>query len=309
MRNLSITLAALFLIGSTIACGTIPQVPEIEIPEIEIPEIEVPDINVPTLEAGEMRDEQEDIPLSGAESATVEIIFGAGKLEIEAGTSDQLFSGHFQYNVEQWAPEVTYEDGVLTIEQRGEDWGIPTANVHNEWELEFSPEIPLEMDIKVGAGEGELDFTGLQLAALDMDLGAGDFDIRFGKPNAVEMSDLTLDTGASKLELIGIGHAGPEWVRVQSGVGDITLDFTGAWPRSANVQVTAGVGSVTLRLPDNVGVRVETQGGLSNVEASGFERVDDAYVNDAFGTAEIELHIQVTTGIGNLRLIQVSNEN
>jgi hypothetical protein len=319
MRNITIILAALSLLGSTLWCcatSQIPdievpeiEVPEIEIPEIEVPEIEVPDINVPTLEAGEMQDERETIPLSDAESATVEIVFTAGELEIGAGASGQLFSGHFQYNVEQWAPEVTYENGVLTVEQSGEDWGIPTANVHNEWKLGFTSEIPLDIDLEAGAGEGELDFTGLQLTALDLDLGAGHFEVRFDEPNDVEMSDLRVNTGASKLEVTGIGHAGPEQVSVQGGVGDMILDFTGAWPRSADVQITAGVGSVTLRLPDNVGVRVETQGGLSNVEVSDFELVDDAYVNDALGQAQIELHIQVTTGIGNLRLIQVSNEN
>ena len=308
MKHITIILAALLLLGSQIACCgiSLPQAPDIEIPEIELPDVE---INVPTIEAGEMQDERETVPLSGAESATVEIAFGAGELKIEAGASDPLFSGHFRYNVEHWAPEVTYEADVLTIEQggAGEDWGIPTGAVHNEWELEFSPEIPLEMDVEIGAGEGELDFTGLRLSELDMDLGAGDFEVRFDEPNEAEMSHLTLDTGASKLEMLGIGHAGPEQVNVKGGVGEIDLDFTGAWPRSADVQITAGIGSITLRLPDDVGVQVEMEGGLTNVEVSGLRRTGDTYVNDAFGEAETELYIQVTAGIGNIRLIEVSN--
>ncbi len=298
MRQITIILAALLLLGSQIACCAIslPQVPDIE-------------INVPTLEVGEMYDERQAIPLSGAESAAVEVAFGSGELEVEAGVSDQLFSGHFRYNVERWAPEVTYEDGVLIVEQGStkEDWGIPTGNIHNEWKLEFSPEIPLEMDFEIGAGDGELDFTGLQLSELDLNLGAGDFEVRFDEPNETEMSHLTLNTGASKLEVIGIGHAGPERVKVQGGIGDITLDFTGAWPHSADVQITAGVGSLTLRLPDDVGVRVETEGGLTNIEVSGLQRQGNTYVNDACGEAETELHIQVTTGVGNVKLIEVSN--
>jgi len=303
MKQITLILAGLLLLGSQIACCTIP------VPQIPDIDIEVPDIKVPTIQVGEMRDETKEIPLSGAESATIEIVFGAGELEIEAGPSDRLFSGYFRYNVERWAPQVTHENGVLTIEQGGikEDWGIPTGNTRNEWKLEFSPEIPLEMNLKIGAGGGELDFTGLQLGALDMDLGAGDFKVRFGEPNRTRMSRLTLNTGASKLEVTGIGHAGPEQMNVQGGVGDITLDFTGTWPNSADVQVTAGVGSLTLRLPDNVGVRVETESGLTAVETSGLRREGDAYVNDAFGETETELRIQVTTGIGNLRLIEVSN--
>jgi len=297
MKHVTITLAALLLIGSNIACCTIPQMPDIE-------------INVPTIEVGEMQDKREEIPLSEAESATVEIIFGAGELEIESGDSDQLFSGRFRYNVEQWEPEVTYEESVLTIEQgsTGGNWGIPTGNTRNEWRLEFSPDVPLEMDIEIGAGDGELDFTGLQLTALDLDVGAGNFEVRFDESNGAAMTALKLNTGASRVEMTGIGNAGPERMRVQGGVGDITLDFTGAWPSSSDVQVTAGVGMVTLRLPDDVGVRVETEGGLTNVEVDGLQRDGDAYVNDACGETETELRIQVTTGVGNLRLVVVRND-
>jgi hypothetical protein len=298
-QTIMIILAAIALLGSQIACCTItlPQLPEIE-------------INVPTVEVGDVQDERESIPLAGAESATVEIKFGAGELDIEAGTSDELFAGHFRYNVERWAPEVRYENDVLSIEQGGTDnnWGVPTGSVRNEWALEFSPEIPLTMDLDIGAGDGEMDLTGMQLAQLDIDMGAGDLKIRFDEPNEAQMSRLTLDSGASKLDVVGIGHAGPEEMRVQGGAGDIRLDFTGAWPRSCEARVTAGVGSLTLRLPDDVGVRVETEGGLTNVNASGLRRAGDAYVNDAFGEAEIELHVQITAGVGSIQLIEVSND-
>jgi hypothetical protein len=297
MNKITIVLMAFLLLGGTLACGFTVRAPDI-------------DIQVPTLQVGEMQDERRSIPLAGAESAAVEILFGAGDLEIEAGTSDELFSGHFRYNVERWEPQITYDDDVLVIKQGGheEDWAIPTGMTRNEWDLEFSPEIPLEMDITLGAGEGSLDFTGLQLAALDVDMGAGDFTLRFDEPNEIEMEQLTLDTGASKLEVRRVGNASPKRVKLQGGVGNITLDLTGAWARSAEVRITTGVGSLTLRLPDDVGVRVETEGGLSHVESSGLEREGNLYVNDAFGEADSELHITITTGVGNVRLIGVSND-
>jgi hypothetical protein len=297
MKHILIIVAALSLVGSSIACCTIPQLPEIE-------------INVPTIEVGELQNQREEIPLAGAESATVEVLFGAGELEVEAGVSDQLLSAQFRYNVPQWEPEVTFSDGALRIEQGDmkEDWGVPTGNTHNEWKLEFSPEIPLEMNFDVGAGNGKFDLTGLQVSGLELDLGAGDYEVRFEEPNEAAMDELRLDTGASKLDIVGIGNAGPERVTVNGGVGDLTLDLTGAWSNSADVEITAGIGSITLRLPDDVGVRVETEGGLTNVESGGLRRSGDAYVNDAFGEAELELLLHVTTGIGNLRLVEVSND-
>jgi hypothetical protein len=297
MKHLIIILAMLLLMGSSLACCIMPHIPDIE-------------IHVPTIEVGEMQSTREQVPLSEAESATVEVLFAAGELDLEAGDPDQLFSGRFRYNVEEWEPKVTYEGDMLTIEQgdiKG-DWGIPTGNTRNEWELEFSPEIPLEMNLDIGAGDGELDLTGLQLTELDLEMGAGNFDVRFDEPNEARMSRLDVDTGAAQLDVIGIGNAGPEQVVINGGVGDITLDFGGRWPGSADVDITAGVGSLTLYLPDDVGVRVEVEGGLTNVETDDLQRLGDAYVNDAFGEAEIELHIQITTGIGNLRLLEVSND-
>jgi hypothetical protein len=297
MRKLTLVFAGLALMGSSLACCIMPQIPDIE-------------INVPTVEVGDLEEVQEDIPLSGAESANVKVEFGAGELDIEAGGPDSLFAGRFRYNVEQWKPTVTYEEGDLTIEQGGtqKDWGIPTGNTRNEWELAFSPQIPLEMKIDIGAGAGDLDFSGLELAELGLRMGAGDFEVRFREPNPIEMRELTLETGAAKLDIRGIGYASPERATVNGGVGEIILDFSGDWANSSKVDITAGVGSITLRLPDDIGVRVETDGGLTNVEAGEFRRTDGAYVNDVFGETEVELRIHVTTGVGNLRLVSVSND-
>jgi hypothetical protein len=82
------------------------------------------------------------------------------------------------------------------------------------------------------------------------------------------------------------------------------LDLTGDWARSAEVTVRAGAGALTLHLPQDVGVEVETRGGLTNVEAYGLRQMGGTYTNDAFGETESELRISVTTGLGNVRLIE-----
>ena len=294
MKHIVLILSVCLLLGSQIACCTImlPSIPDIR-------------INVP-VKVGEMQSRQETVPLSETELATVEVLFGSGSLKVKAGDSDDLFSGRFRYNIEEWEPQVTYKDGVLVVEQGGSPIS-PPGDVRNTWELEFSPEIPLEMDLKAVGALGDMDFTGLQLTRLDLDLGAGDFDVRFDKPNGVEMSNLTLDAGASQLNVTGIGNAGPKRMTVQGGAGEITLDFTGAWPQSADVRITAGVGAITLYLPDDVGVRVEPEGKLTNVNVDGLRRRGSAYVNDAFGEAETELRIKVTTGFGTLHLAEVRN--
>lgn len=298
MRNLvAIGGTVVLLVSSQLACC------RITMPTIEI--------DVPEIEAGPLREKEETIPLPSADSVRIEVLFGAGELAIAPGATDDLMTASFLYNVEEWEPEMTYEDDVLTIRQGDPttDWGWPTDDGYrNEWELAFSPAIPLEVEVKAGAGSGELDLSGLQLTELDLELGAGEFSVRFDEPNAAEMGRLDLDAGASQLELSGAGYASPRRMVVRSGAGDATLELTGEWSRSADIDVTAGVGQVTLRLPDDVGVRVDVEGGLASVKASGLRRSGDAYVNDAYGEAEIELDITVTAGVGQVNLIQVSND-
>jgi len=299
MRKLAFGLVVLMLAGSALGCCVLPQFPRIRIPKLEI--------RVPTVEIGEIQEKQESVPLAGEESVEVDIEFGAGELEVTAGSDDELLSGRFSYNVSAWEPDVRYESGELSIQQ-GRTNSIPLgeSSIINEWQLAFSPKVPLEINVRIGAGEGSFDLTGLHLEEFDVDMGAGTLEIRFEEPNPSEMRRLTIDAGAGELRVSGIGHAGPERVRVQGGAGDLRLDFTGDWRRSSDVSITAGVGQITLVLPAGVGVRVEKRGGLTTVEAPDFRRLGDAFVNEAYGVAEIELRIEVTAGLGSIELIEAS---
>lgn len=288
-------LAVLTLLMTALACTITPRIPDLG-------------INVPTIEVGDVQQETHTVPLASLESAEVGIMFGAGRLRLGAGPSDQLLSGHFLYNVDQWAPEIALEGDILTVRQGGDapKWGIPSGNVRNSWELGFSPQVPLNVNLRAGAGQGDLDFTDLKVAGLDIEIGAGDFNLRFDRPNPVPMDHVTLDTGASRIQVIKIGNASPETMRLRGGVGDLSLDFTGEWTRSAEITIRAGAGALTLRLPDDVGVEVEAKAGLANVDAYGLRQMGRTYTNDAFGETEIELHIDIIAGVGNIRLIDDS---
>lgn len=295
VKRRTIGLAASVVLISTLACTITPSIPDL-------------DIRVPTIEVGEMEEERHSVPLAGAESAAIDLVFGAGQLELEAGVSDELLSGTFRYNVDRWAPEIVREGDHLRVTQGGDEdkWGIPSGSVRNRWELELSPQVPLDVTIRAGAGEGKLDFTDLQVSHLDVDVGAGNFVLRFDEPNPVLMDQFTFDTGASKIEVLGVGNASPESMRLQGGVGDISVDLTGRWSRSADITIRAGAGALTVRLPTDVGVEVKMRGGLANVEAYGLRQMGDTYTNDAFGETEVELTIDVVTGIGKVRLIDES---
>ncbi len=292
MNRLKLLITTLALILSSLACAIPERILDL-------------DIRVPTIEVGDDRDESHSFPLPGTDSAQVDIHFGAGVLQLVAGAPEDLLSGAFYYNVPRWAPEFEHEGNTLTIRQGGDEgrWGLPSGRVRNRWDLALSPQVPLTVNLRAGAGEGELNFTHLQVAALDANVGAGSFGLRFDEPNPVPMAHLNLDTGASRITLEGVGNASPDTMTLKGGVGEMSVDLTGAWARSAEVQIRAGAGALDLRLPEDVGVQVDVRKGLANVEAYGLRQMGSTYTNDRFGETDITLSIDIVAGVGSVRLV------
>lgn len=266
------------------------------------------DIDGRTVETGPMQEYSEEVPLDDAEEAQVRIRFGAGEIDVTPGDPDTLFSGQFRTNVAEWAPEVSWENGVLEIRQGDErSWPVtgpgPGPGVENVWELEFSPEVEMDMDIDIGASMGDLDLSGLALTDLSVETGASDLRLRFDEPNPASMGSMDITAGAASLRVDGIGNASPERVTVRGGAGNLVLDLTGDWSNSADIELESGVGALTLQLPDDVGVRVRTSEGLGSVQADGgLARSGGSYTNDAYGESEIQLLIDISVGVGSISL-------
>ncbi len=125
-----------------------------------------------------------------------------------------------------------------------------------------------------------------------------EWDLRLN--NDVPMN-LSLDMGAatSDLKLAGLSLTG---LVVKLGAGKSTVDLTGNWARDLDVTFDTGAANITVRLPKDVGVRVEVAAGLGRIEASGLKQDGNAYTNEAYGTSEVTLHITIQAGIGQINL-------
>ena len=98
-----------------------------------------------------------------------------------------------------------------------------------------------------------------------------------------------------------MGNANFERLNVKGGAGEVSLDLNGAWTRSASVDVIAGVGKVSVRVPREIGVKVKTGGSpVGQLIVEGLTSTGDGYVNDVYATADIKLDISLTTGVGQV---------
>jgi hypothetical protein len=62
--------------------------------------------------------------------------------------------------------------------------------------------------------------------------------------------------------------------------GETSLDLSGSWASDLRVSIDAGAGSISLRLPKDVGVRVVVDAGVGTVNASGLTKDGNVYTND-----------------------------
>jgi len=125
-----------------------------------------------------------------------------------------------------------------------------------------------------------------------------EWDLRLSKNIPMQM---TVDEGAGQanLNLVGLQLSRLE---MNLGAGESTVNFDGPWKKDLTASIHGGVGKATLQLPRDVGVRVVAHGGLGAINASGFSKDGDAYVNDAYGKSPVNLRIVVEGGIGEINL-------
>ena len=232
---------------------------------------------------GSLRTGSETVELGGASSVEVEIEMAAGTLEVAGGASD-LLEADFTYNVAELEPYVDYRNDKLSVLTPDvENIRIATFrdldDYRYEWDLRLNDDVPMDMNITIGAGTSDLYLGSLSLTALGVDAGAGTVTV-----------DLSGTTSLTRL-------------RVDAGAGEITVDLTGDWQQDLDAAIRAGVGKLTVLLPSDVGVRVDVEGGISDTNTRGLNRDGDNYVNDAYSELEVTLRIEIDAGIGQINLV------
>jgi hypothetical protein len=186
---------------------------------------------VSTEGSGSIERASQTVDLKSAKSAQVQIEMGAGELVMRGGAA-QLMDADFQYRARDGKPEVQYDvsgaRGTLTIRQPSHH--TIGNNDKNRWELRLNEDVPMDIRVKMGAGEGRLDLGNTALRSLDVEIGAGEM----------------------KVDLTGHPHGDID-VRVHGGVGEATVRL----PRRARLDVEAhgGIGEITARGMAKVGDR------------------------------------------------------
>ncbi len=212
--------------------------------------------NVGDIRSGPPQTETRSVPLGNAKLVRVKIEMGAGELQLTSGAKD-LLDADFTYSDSRSRPEVDYSvsagEGSLTVRQPS---GSSGPHGHYRWDMRLNNQVPMQLEVHLGAGKSRLILGSLALSNVSLDM----------------------------------------------GVGESLVDLTGGWKKDLEARIHGGVGKLTLRLPNDTGVRVNAHGGIGAINRGGLKQEGDTYTNDAYGKTPATLRVSVEGGIGEINL-------
>lgn len=145
------------------------------------------------------------------------------------------------------------------------------------WEINLSPELPIDLSIDVGSGSAKLYLEDLDLSNLEIDGGSGSSDVSI--PASSSAYDVSIDGGSGSFDVeVERGAAIDATISVGSGSWDVIIgaDVEGSF------DIDGGSGSTHIDVDGDVGVRVVVRdSGSGSVRVpSDYELVDDLNDND-----------------------------
>lgn len=214
----------------------------------------------PILKRGTLEAESVAIPLADIHTAEVRFQHGAGKLTLSASNQPGMllegeFTGGLRYDLERSGSAAT-----LRLRSKLFVEGVVIPGVQAEgglvWNVGLARAVPLQLRFETGACEARLDLTDLLV------------------------TDVTLQTGASRTELTLPAYAGLTRVKVGSGMAGLVIT-----------------------VPQGVAARIKVSSGLAGINVSSrFPQAGGVYSSPDFDSALNRAEISIDTGLGSVEV-------
>ena len=247
--------------------------------------------------------------IQGVESLTANLELGVGKLEIEAGTSGQLYDLDLYYDENALQPDLNLEregkNAKLDFSFQGKShWARGVTNTRAS--LRVHPDIKLRLHASTGVTASEINLSGMTVESLDLEAGVGGTLIRVASRNRTRCRDIQIRNGVGAMEAVGLGNLRFEKLAFEGGVGAAELDFSGEWEDDAEVEVQVGVGGVEIRLPRDLGAEVRMpESFLSGIDVSEFRKEGNTYYSENLDRVSQVVRIRIRTGIGGVSIVWI----
>jgi len=267
-----------------------------------------PLLYAPSLSAQSWRTVTSARQLHGERELQVNVRYGAGRVTLRPAPTGQLYRMELRYDEDKFIPVREYDLATpsITLGIRSRDAARVSMREGRRsgetpsLDVALTPDIPLSLVIELGAVEADLELGGLAIHRAEYHTGASESRLRWSEPNPVPCAELVMRAGAAEFQALQIANSNCELVSFEGGLGEVTLDFTGTWRRSMDASVGMGIGSLSLRLPRDVGVAVTVSRVLASFDAAGFTKRGNTYYSANYNDARHRLTLRVSTSLGGI---------
>lgn len=241
------------------------------------------------------------------QSLKVNVEYGVGRFSVGPAEPGVLYRMRIEYDEDVFEPLAEYRGSSLRIgaESLGRRFRFGGDRTAGTMELALSRDVAMDLNMDFGAVRAEIELGGIPLTRLEINTGASQTLIEISEPNPETMSQASIDVGAAEITVRNLGNLNTSMIEVNAGVGEIELDFTGDWQQNARVSVNMGLGSLVLRFPRGLGVRLVTDTFLTSLDTEGLVKRGDVYYSLDYDEAEYQITVDVDAAFGSIRVMWV----
>jgi hypothetical protein len=239
-------------------------------------------------------------------SLDVNVRYGAGRFSVGPAGAGILYQMRIEYDEDAFEPLAEYQGSSLLIgtETVGRRFWFGDQK-SGEMELALSTEVAMDLNMDFGAVQADIDLGGIPLTRLEIETGASQTIIDISEPNPETMSRAGMDVGAADFTVRSLGNLNTEVIDIDAGVGRIELDFSGEWRQNARVSVDMGLGSLVLRFPRGLGVRLVKDTFLTSLDSEGLVKRGDSYYSLDYEEADYQITVAVDAAFGSIRVVWI----
>lgn len=243
----------------------------------------------------------------GQPEINYEVIEGQGRLEVK---QPDLLNGSCKRAPAQW--DLRFNNAIplglrLMLGSGSARLGLGALNLTGlevqvgsgdvTADLSGSPAQLERVKLNAASGQLTLQMVGEYPALTRVELGtaSGQHDLALaGAFPALERLKVGAASGDINLALAG-NYAALKKLDVNTVSGSVHLDLTGALAQDLDVAINSVSGEIIVRVPAGIGIQLKHSSLSGKVVAEGFRRDNGAYVNAAYGEAEVTLRLKVSS--------------
>ncbi len=170
-----------------------------------------------------------------------------------------------------------------------------------ELALPHRPFIDFFANIKAG----DLDFVlgDLSIRTFELKSWAGEVTVDFDGPNRIEMENMDINIKFGEVTLRSLGNARFKEADINSGIGEMTIDFRGAYYNRSMARIDLDIGETSILLPEEIATKLKISKFmfLSNIQIpSWFEKKGQYFYSQNYLDTDRSLYLMISPGIGEL---------